>query len=204
LGREHGLPITKLTHEVVTLWYRPPEILLDQEKYSGACDLWGCACIIAEMATKRPLFAGDSEIDQLYQIFQILGTPDENVWPGVSKLPGFQPHFPKWKGKGLPSSLEGKIDDVGIELITQMLEYASNQRITAKAALQHTWFDDVREECIQKIAKFQEVKPNSNKSNQVVSLSISASSHPMGHDNKNKENVLPMGKGKDIDPMETD
>ncbi|ETO24681.1 cell division protein kinase 2, partial [Reticulomyxa filosa] len=73
LGREHGLPICKLTHEVVTLWYRPPEILLGQETYSGAADIWGIGCIIAELATRKALFPGDSEIDQLFQIFKILG-----------------------------------------------------------------------------------------------------------------------------------
>jgi len=211
LGREHGLPITKLTHEVVTLWYRPPEILLDQEKYSGACDIWGVACIIAEMATKRPLFPGDSEIDQLFQIFQILGTPDDQVWPGVSKLTGFQSNFPKWKGKGLSSILNDKIDNLGIELVSLMLIYPSNQRITAKAALKHAWFDQVRCECDLTIEKFMKSMQNHNYyNNQKTTLQNDNNNNNNNNNNnkdKNKENINinnNNNNNKNIDSMDMD
>lgn len=59
-----------LTHEVVTLWYRAPEVLLGTIKYSCPVDLWAIGCIFSEMATKKPLFQGDSEIDQLFRIFR--------------------------------------------------------------------------------------------------------------------------------------
>ncbi|ETO29677.1 hypothetical protein RFI_07445, partial [Reticulomyxa filosa] len=156
LGREHGLPIGKLTHEVVTLWYRPPEILLGQEKYSGAADIWGVGCIIAEIATRRALFPGDSEIDQLFQIFKILGTPNEDVWPGVSRLENYKQHFPCWKPQSLSNVLQNSnLGQDGIDLIEKMLTYPPNKRITAKEALLHPWFDDVRTTILEKLEKRQ-------------------------------------------------
>ncbi len=98
LARAFGLPIKTYTHEVVTLWYRCPEILLGQKQYSLGVDLWSTGCIFAEMAQRRPLFMGDSEIDQIFKIFKVLGTPNEQNWPEALKLPDFKPTFPKWKG----------------------------------------------------------------------------------------------------------
>lgn len=72
LGRAFGLPMQSYTHEIVTLWYRPPEVLLGAQRYSCAVDVWGAGCIFAEMAAKQPLFLGDSEIDQIFKIFQFL------------------------------------------------------------------------------------------------------------------------------------
>jgi serine/threonine protein kinase len=63
LARAFGLPVKTYTHEVVTLWYRAPEILLGQKQYSTPVDIWSAGCIFAEMAQRRALFAGDSEID---------------------------------------------------------------------------------------------------------------------------------------------
>lgn len=80
--------------KVITLWYRPPEILLGSKHYSTAVDLWSVGCIFAEMLTMKPLFPGESQIDQLFCIFRILGTPTEERWPGVSTLPDFGVAFP--------------------------------------------------------------------------------------------------------------
>ena len=70
LGRAFGIPVRAYTHEVVTLWYRAPEVLLGAQRYSCPIDVWSIACIFAEMMTKRPFFQGDSEIDQLFKIFR--------------------------------------------------------------------------------------------------------------------------------------
>ena len=78
------------THEVVTLWYRAPEVLLGSPKYSCPVDIWSIGTIYAEMVNRRPLFQGDSEIDQLFRIFRVLRTPTEDVWPGVTQLPDFK------------------------------------------------------------------------------------------------------------------
>ena len=143
LARAFGLPIKTYTHEVVTLWYRAPEILLGARQYSVPVDMWSVGCIFAEMAQKRPLFLGDSEIDQLFKIFRVLGTPNDQVFPGVTSLPDFKSTFPKWKPTGL-ARLVPNIDEVGLDLLSKMVCYDPAQRISAKAALNHPYFADLR------------------------------------------------------------
>jgi len=70
LGRSFGIPVRIYTHEIVTLWYRAPEVLLGSPRYSCPVDIWSIGCIFAEMATRKPLFQGDSEIDQLFRMFR--------------------------------------------------------------------------------------------------------------------------------------
>lgn len=65
LARAFGIPVRTYTHEVVTLWYRAPEILLGAKQYACPVDIWSLGTIFVEMITKRPLFPGDSEIDEL-------------------------------------------------------------------------------------------------------------------------------------------
>jgi cyclin-dependent kinase 2 len=81
----------------VTLWYRAPEILLGQKVYSTAVDIWSIGCIFFEMAHKRPLFYGDSEIGQIFKIFKVMGTPTDETWQGIGELPEFKFSFPQWK-----------------------------------------------------------------------------------------------------------
>merc|ERR1712107_679277 len=85
LARAFGVPVRVYTHEVVTLWYRAPEILLGCAKYSTPIDIWSLGSIVADMIGGKPLFQGDSEIDQLFKTFRILGTPNEQSWPGVTQ-----------------------------------------------------------------------------------------------------------------------
>lgn len=75
-----------LTAVVVTLWYRAPEVLL-QSVYASPIDIWSCGCIFAELFTRLPLFSGHSESDQLYKIFQFIGSPLESEWPAELSLP---------------------------------------------------------------------------------------------------------------------
>jgi len=141
LARAFGIPVRAYTHEVVTLWYRAPEILLGVRHYSTPVDVWSIGCIFAEMINHGPLFAGDSEIDELFKIFQVLGTPTEETWPNVSELPDYQEGFPKWSAKPW-ESLCPALDEDGVDLLRQMLQYVPEKRITAKAAMQHPYFDD--------------------------------------------------------------
>ncbi|XP_073470061.1 cyclin-dependent kinase 2 isoform X2 [Aquarana catesbeiana] len=142
LARAFGVPVRTYTHEVVTLWYRAPEILLGCKYYSTAVDIWSLGCIFAEMITKRALFPGDSEIDQLFRIFRTLGTPDEASWPGVTSMPDYKSTFPKWARQDF-SKVVPPLDEDGRDLLAQMLQYDSNKRISAKAALSHPFFRDV-------------------------------------------------------------
>merc|ERR1719159_1863738 len=142
LARAFSLPLPQYTHEVVTVWYRPLEILLGSKLYSIPVDLWGVGCILAEMATGSPLFAGDSEIDTAFKIFMKLGTPTETLWPGVSELPDFKPTFPKWAPKGWANirNTLAQIGNTGIDLLEQLTQYKPAARISARAALQHPYF----------------------------------------------------------------
>lgn len=103
--------------QVVTLWYRAPEILLGDQLYSTPVDVWSIGCIFAEMVTSKPLFPGDSEIDELFRIFRTLGTPDENVWPGVSELPEYKADFPRFAPQSLAQAVP-RLDAQGLDLLT--------------------------------------------------------------------------------------
>ncbi|KAJ3261780.1 Cyclin-dependent kinase 2 [Boothiomyces macroporosus] len=83
-------------------------------------DVWSVGCIFAEMVMKAPLFPGDSEIDQLFRIFRILGTPNEEVWPGSTQLPDFKETFPHWSAKPF-STVFPKLCDEGRDLMTVTL-----------------------------------------------------------------------------------
>ena len=75
-----AIPLKTLSHEVVTLWYRAPEILLGARIYSTAVDMWAIGAIFFELAHRNPLFPGDSEIGCIFKIFEMLGTPTEETW----------------------------------------------------------------------------------------------------------------------------
>lgn len=84
LARSFNVPVKAFTHEIVTLWYRSPEILLGQKNYSTAVDVWSIGCIWAEMLLGQPLFKARRELEMIFEIFELLGTPTEETWPGVT------------------------------------------------------------------------------------------------------------------------
>ncbi|KAJ3360794.1 Cyclin-dependent kinase 2 [Kappamyces sp. JEL0680] len=135
LARAFGVPLRSYTHEVVTLWYRAPEVLLGSKLYSTGVDMWSVGCIFAEMVKKSALFPGDSEIDQLFKIFRILGTPDEDSWPGVTQLPDFKESFPVWAAKDL-STVFPNLEVAGVELLEQQcIPFISNRFVIWKRAV---------------------------------------------------------------------
>lgn len=141
LGRAINVPLRTYTHDIVTLWYRPPEILLGAKYYSGAVDMWSAGCIVAELILCKPLFPGDSEIDQLYKIFRVRGTPDDDMWMNVTYLPNYQEMFPKWKGVDLCDIL--KVGEDLIDLVENCLMYDPVKRIIAKNAIKHKSFEQI-------------------------------------------------------------
>lgn len=145
LGRSMGIPVRNYTHEIVTLWYRAPEILLGSARYACAVDIWSIGCIFAEMATRKPLFQGDSEIDQLFRMFRILRTPTEEIWPGVTSLSDYKGTFPCWTQNQLRNQVKN-INEAGMDLLEKMLTYDPAHRISARAILDHEYFDDFRPE----------------------------------------------------------
>ncbi len=145
LSRMFSLPMGKMTHEIITLWYRPPEVLLGIENYTTKVDSWSIGCIMAEMITGKPLFPGDSEIGQLFKIFQIMGTPNEENWPGITKLKDYSINFPQWKPKKL-KDLFPNFDKDGLDLMEKFLQMDPDKRITIKDALNHPFLEKVRAE----------------------------------------------------------
>jgi len=163
LARAFGIPVRSYTHEVVTLWYRAPDVLMGSRKYSTPVDLWSVGCIFGEMASGRPLFPGTSDADQLLRIFNTLGTPDENSWPSMVDLPEYKAENFTTKADPQPlHKLLGNpcpLDEQGLQLLTQLLKYDPARRITAKNALKDTFFDSVPEqrktECSAGMARAQ-------------------------------------------------
>ncbi|EIM84986.1 Pkinase-domain-containing protein [Stereum hirsutum FP-91666 SS1] len=142
LARAFGIPMRTYTHEVVTLWYRAPEVLLGSRQYSTAIDMWSVGCIFAEMVMRgNPLFPGDSEIDQIFKIFRILGTPNDETWPGIRALPDYKPTFPQWSKQDLGEQVP-YLDRAGLDLLQQTLAYDAARRISAKRAMKHPYFAD--------------------------------------------------------------
>ena len=145
LARGYGIPVKNYTNEVVTLWYRPPDVLLGNKTYGTTVDMWSIGCIFAEMVLGKPLFTGNSENDQLKKIFAIMGTPTENYAPSLRE-------FSEW-GVGdntfevvKPQNFKElfpNLDSEGIDLIQKFLQLEPDKRISAEEALKHPFFDDI-------------------------------------------------------------
>jgi len=146
LARAFGIPVRSYTHEVVTLWYRAPDVLMGSRKYSTPLDIWSVGCVFAEMVNGTPLFTGTSEESQLETIFRHLGTPDETTFPGISELSGGAAKIADLQHYPTPSSLQHlvpKLDPIGVDLLQQMLMYDPARRITAQDARRHAFFNSL-------------------------------------------------------------
>ncbi|XP_044586217.1 cyclin-dependent kinase 14 isoform X1 [Cotesia glomerata] len=143
LARAKSVPSHTYSHEVVTLWYRPPDVLLGSTEYSTSLDMWGVGCIFVEMLTGVPTFPGvRCTYDQLDKIFKILGTPTEETWPGVTRLPGYKPHrlafYPIRKlGLSFPKLYDVAQGDI---MASSLLQLNPDERIDAEEALRHPYF----------------------------------------------------------------
>mmetsp|Transcript_7167 Transcript_7167/g.15562 ORF Transcript_7167/g.15562 Transcript_7167/m.15562 type:complete len:171 (-) Transcript_7167:280-792(-) len=140
LARAFGIPVRSYTHEVVTLWYRAPDVLLGSRKYSTPVDIWSIGCIFAEMSNGRPLITGTSESDQLDRILRLFGTPMVEDWPSIVDLPDYSPDLPRYPGPAAIASLVPTLDAAGVDLFDRMMKYDPAQRITAQDALSHPYF----------------------------------------------------------------
>ncbi|KAI9259901.1 serine/threonine-protein kinase pef1 [Sporodiniella umbellata] len=143
LARAFGIPVNTFSNEVVTLWYRAPDVLLGSRMYSTSIDIWSAGCIMAEMYTGRPLFPGTTNEDQLQKIFRLLGTPTEQTWPSISQFPEYKPPQVIYPPQHIAQVLTA-IDPIGIDLLHQMLQYQPQLRVNAKDALEHAYFNEVR------------------------------------------------------------
>lgn len=137
-----------LTPKVVSLWYRPPELLLGSEYYDQGVDNWGAGSVFGELLRGKPLMDGRNEMGQLQKMFDLLGPPNVDDWPGLNDLPILkqgQIELPKrWhlrnNGKHLLDIFRNWDSPSGIKLLMGLLIYNPDMRLTAKEALSADYF----------------------------------------------------------------
>ncbi|CAB3227280.1 unnamed protein product [Arctia plantaginis] len=127
------------TNKVITLWYRPPELLLGEERYGPAVDVWSMGCILGELFLKHPLFQANVEMMQLEMISRVCGTPVPGVWPGVVRLPLWHTLRPKRFHKRCVREQFAFLPPHALTLLDRMLELDPERRITADDALKSPW-----------------------------------------------------------------
>ncbi|KAK2802938.1 hypothetical protein FQN50_007183 [Emmonsiellopsis sp. PD_5] len=144
LARSFADPYLNMTHQVITRWYRPLELLYGAPQYSGAVDIWSTGMVFAELLLRVPFAAGNTDMDQITKIIGAFGTPTEENWPGVTKLPNF---VPIEENQTIP--LQGRdffirqfptAGPLGADLLASMLKLDPRKRSTARQILQHAWW----------------------------------------------------------------
>ncbi|ODV84278.1 hypothetical protein CANARDRAFT_201153 [[Candida] arabinofermentans NRRL YB-2248] len=131
------------TNRVITLWYRPPEILLGSTDYGKAVDIWGIGCLLLELFTRQAVFQGIDEIDQLWKVYDVMGTITIEDWPDSDKLPWFEMLRPNFRSHSKFNERFGKMmSPKCFELAQSLLQMNPDKRITANDALNHPYFDE--------------------------------------------------------------
>jgi cell cycle related kinase len=144
VGKEEGCSDEEekcpLSLEIATRWYKAPELLLGSKNYGKGIDLWAIGCIFAQMITQTPLFPGTNDLDQLFKIIKVLGTPSPISWPHFQNLPDYSKlNFPIYDpvhfGLILPNA-----STQAVNLLQAFLTYDPQKRIPVKHALKHDYF----------------------------------------------------------------
>lgn len=142
LARSFSDPYRIMTSNVITRWYRPPELLFGAKHYSGAVDVWSVGLVFAELIIRNPYLPGNTEVEQITLICRALGTPTEDNWPGVTSLPEYTvpgdvtPVHPKESFMGT----FGTVGSDGVDLLVKTLALDPKKRITARDMLKHSWW----------------------------------------------------------------
>lgn len=151
LARKYQLPLKAMTLPVITLWYRPVELLFGDSVYGPAVDMWSIGCIFGELLKKEAILQGQGELDQIDLIFKLIGAPNDTSWPEFKSLPNS--NLLRWKSKAKPklnetfpvNSFSGSqtyLDANGFDLLRGLLELNPNDRLSAEEALNHKYFKE--------------------------------------------------------------
>lgn len=157
LARAKSVPTKSFTDEVVSLWYRPPDVLLGNIEYGPSIDMWGVGCIFYEMIAGSTLFTGTSPRNQIERIFEILGTPEEGSWPSfkldleISRL-----NLGKYTGYNLSESAPN-LDATSQDLLLSFLKCNPNSRISANEAMKHKYFQCLPLDELQMLSDTQSI-----------------------------------------------
>lgn len=130
------------TNRVITIWYRPPELLLGETRYGPAVDVWSAACVYVEMFTKKAVFPGEGgEISQLDKLYTSLGTPTRTDWPEIVDMPWFELLRPRErKSRTFEDAYKESLSPAALDLVAQMFQYDPTKRPTAEQVLLHPYF----------------------------------------------------------------
>ncbi|ODH47202.1 CMGC/CDK/CDK7 protein kinase [Paracoccidioides brasiliensis] len=144
LARSFADPYANMTHQVITRWYRPLELLYGARQYSGAVDIWSSGMVFAELLLRVPFAAGNTDMDQISKIIGAFGTPTEDNWPGVTKLPNYVPldeiQITPLQGRDFFMRQFPTAGPLGADLLASMLKLDPRKRSTARQILQHPWW----------------------------------------------------------------
>lgn len=140
LAKMFGSPSRLLTHQVVTRWYRSPELLFGARLYGAGVDIWAVGCIVAELTIGTPFLQGETDLAQLAKIFEVRGTPSEDNWPGVTKLPDFV-KYKEMPGIPFEDIFTAASDDL-IYLLNWCLAIDPLRRCSASQALESAYFSN--------------------------------------------------------------
>ncbi|OCT52623.1 hypothetical protein CLCR_09511 [Cladophialophora carrionii] len=130
------------TNRVITIWYRPPELLLGETQYGPEVDIWSAACVFVEMFTKKAIFPGEGgELSQLDKTYNVLGTPTRSEWPGIVDLPWFELMQPTDRRKRVFEAMYKDIfTPACLDVVQKMFKYDPKKRPTAEEVLNHEYF----------------------------------------------------------------
>ncbi|XDG02045.1 hypothetical protein ABKA04_001660 [Annulohypoxylon sp. FPYF3050] len=142
LARSFSDPYKIMTSNVITRWYRPPELLFGAKHYSGAVDIWSVGLVFAELIIRIPYIAGNTELQQISLICQAIGTPTEENWPGVTSLPEYavEGEIIPVQGRDVFMGRFGTVGYDGVDLLMKTLTLDPKKRITAYDMLKHEWW----------------------------------------------------------------
>jgi glycogen synthase kinase 3 beta len=130
---------------ICSRYYRAPELIFGATEYNNVIDVWSVGCVIAEMLLGQPLFPGDSGVDQLVEIIKVLGTPTRDL------IHSMNPNYSEFKFPAIKAHSWGKVfrsrtPKEAVDLISKLLVYNPERRLSPIEALAHEFFDELRDQ----------------------------------------------------------